>query len=89
MASKLISTEKDKWKVYGDGVILDKDGNVGAYRFKTITGAAKDSVLKQITARSDVLGFVVAVVLVVTLVLVALLLLLRKHFRKRGDQRET
>ncbi|MEK5240285.1 cellulose biosynthesis cyclic di-GMP-binding regulatory protein BcsB [Paenibacillus sp. FSL L8-0470] len=89
LASKLISTEKDKWKVYGDGVILDKDGNVGAYRFKTITGAAKDSVLKQITARSDVLGFVVAVVLVVTLVLVALLLLLRKHFRKRGDQRET
>ncbi|WP_019914781.1 cellulose biosynthesis cyclic di-GMP-binding regulatory protein BcsB [Paenibacillus sp. HW567] len=89
LVSKLIASEKDKWRVYGDGVIADKDGNVSAFRFKTITGAAKESVIAQITDRSDVLGFVAAVVLAVTLVIVALLLLLRKHLKKRGDKRET
>ncbi|MNC42427.1 hypothetical protein D3C75_912420 [compost metagenome] len=89
LVSKLIASEKDKWKVYGDGVIADKDGNVSAYRFKTIAGSDKDSVITQITERSDVLGFVVAVVLAVTLVIVSLLLLFRKHMKKRGDKRET
>lgn len=89
LASKLIASSKDKWKVYGDGVIADKDGNVRAYRFKTIAGSAKDSALQQIAGRSDVLGFVAAAVLAVTLVLVSLLLLFRKHMKKRGDKRET
>ncbi len=89
LASKLIASEKDKWKVYGDGVVADKDGNVSAYRFKTVTGAEPDSAISQIVERSDVLGFVIAVVLVVALVLVALLLLLRKHMKKRGDKHET
>ncbi|CAH1210408.1 hypothetical protein PAECIP111892_03485 [Paenibacillus auburnensis] len=89
LASKLIASEKDKWKVYGDGVVADKDGNVSAYRFKKVTGAEPDSALSQIVERSDVLGFVIAVVLVVALVLVALLLLLRKHMKKRGDRHET
>lgn len=88
LASKLISSGKDRWRIYGDGVFSDKDGNVGAYRFKAVTGAGKDSVVQQIMDRGDVLGFVVAVVLVIVLVLVALLLLLRKHYRNRGDQRE-
>lgn len=89
LASRLIASEKDKWKVFGDGVVADKDGNVSAYRFKTDTGAQRDSALEQIVQRSDVLSFVVAVVLVVALVLIALLLLLRKHMKKRGDRRET
>ncbi|QSF44935.1 cellulose biosynthesis cyclic di-GMP-binding regulatory protein BcsB [Paenibacillus tianjinensis] len=89
LASKLIASEKDKWKVYGDGVVADKDGNVSAYRFKTVTGAKSDSAISQIVERSDVLGFVIAVVLVVALVIVALLLLLRKHMKKRGDKHET
>ncbi|OKP99674.1 cellulose biosynthesis cyclic di-GMP-binding regulatory protein BcsB [Paenibacillus sp. P46E] len=89
LVSKLIASEKDKWRVYGDSVTADKDGNVSAYRFKTITGAAKDSVITQITDRSDVLGFVVAVVLAVVLMIVSLLLLLRKHMKKRGDKHET
>ncbi|WP_310830690.1 cellulose biosynthesis cyclic di-GMP-binding regulatory protein BcsB [Paenibacillus pedocola] len=89
LASKLIASEKDKWKVYGDGVVADKDGNVSAYRFKTVTGAEPDSAISQIVERSDVLGFVIAVVLVVALVIVALLLLLRKHMKKRGDRHET
>ncbi|MNN24059.1 cellulose synthase regulator protein [compost metagenome] len=89
LASKLIASEKDKWKVYGDGVVADKDGNVTAYRFKTVTGAKADSAIAQIVERSDVLSFVIAVVLVVALVIVALLLLLRKHMKKRGDKHET
>lgn len=89
LASKLIASEKDKWKVYGDGVVADKDGNVSAYRFKTVTGAKADSAIAQIVERSDVLSFVIAVVLVVALVIVALLLLLRKHMKKRGDKHET
>lgn len=89
LASKLVATEQSKWKVYGDGVITDKDGNVSAYRFKTITGAKEDSVVKKITERTDVLSFVIAIVLVLTLVILSLILLLRKHMKKRGDKRET
>lgn len=89
LVSKLIASEKDRWKVYGDGVVADKDGQVNAYRFKTLSGAAKESTVAQIIERSDVLGFVVAAVLMITLVIVSLLLLLRKHMKKRGDKRET
>ncbi|MFC6647986.1 cellulose biosynthesis cyclic di-GMP-binding regulatory protein BcsB [Paenibacillus rhizoplanae] len=86
LVSKLIGSEKDRWKVYGDGVVTDKDGGVNAYRFKLISGAAKDSAVAKIVERTDVLGFVIAAVMIVTLVVVALLLLLRKHKKKRGDQ---
>ncbi|MFF2017919.1 cellulose biosynthesis cyclic di-GMP-binding regulatory protein BcsB [Paenibacillus sp. NPDC058177] len=89
VASRLLATEKDKWKVFGDGVVADKDGNVSAYRFKTVSGAEKDSAVQQVLERGDVLGFVVATVLVIALVLVSLILLLRKHMKKRGDKRET
>lgn len=89
LVSKLIGSEKDRYKVYGDGVITDKDGQVKAYRFKTVSGAAKDSVVSQVLERSDVLGFVVAAMLIVTLVIVSLLLMFRKHMKKRGDKRET
>ncbi|GGF93419.1 glycosyl transferase [Paenibacillus albidus] len=89
LSSKLIATEKDKWRVFGDGVVSDKDGNVSAYRFKTISGTEEDSALQNITERSDVFGFIVAVVLVIALVLLSLILLLRKHLKKRGDRRET
>ncbi|NQX46363.1 cellulose biosynthesis cyclic di-GMP-binding regulatory protein BcsB [Paenibacillus tritici] len=86
IVSKLIGSEKDRWKVYGDGVVADKDGTVNAYRFKTITGAEPESLASRVMERTDVLGFVTAAVLMVALVVVALLLLLRKHKKKRGDQ---
>ncbi|ASA24681.1 cellulose biosynthesis cyclic di-GMP-binding regulatory protein BcsB [Paenibacillus donghaensis] len=85
VASRLIASEKDKWKVFGDGVAADKDGNVSAHRFKTISGAADDSIVRQVIERSDVVGFIAALLLVLTLVLVSLILLLRKHMKKRGD----
>ncbi|WNS42451.1 cellulose biosynthesis cyclic di-GMP-binding regulatory protein BcsB [Paenibacillus sp. MMS20-IR301] len=89
LASRLIASEQDRWKVYGDGVMTDTDGTVNAYRFKTVSGALPDSVVSQVLERTDVLGFVAAAVLTVTLVLLSLLLLLRKHKKKRGDKRET
>ncbi|WP_151733545.1 cellulose biosynthesis cyclic di-GMP-binding regulatory protein BcsB [Paenibacillus tengchongensis] len=88
-AAQLLSTESGKWKVFGDGVAADKDGNVGAYRFKTAAAADEESAVDRILDRPDVLGFVAAVVLAVAFVLVALILLLRKHLKKRGDKRET
>lgn len=89
LASKLVATEQDKWKVYGDGVIVDKDGQVSAHRFKIITGAEEDSVVQEIMERTDVLSFMIVLVLVLTLVVLSLILLLRKHMKKRGDKRET
>ncbi|MEK4210641.1 cellulose biosynthesis cyclic di-GMP-binding regulatory protein BcsB [Paenibacillus odorifer] len=89
LGSKLLATERDKWKVFGDGAIVDKDGNVSAHRFKTITGAAEDSVAQKIMERSDVLSFIIVILLVLTLVVLSLILLLRKHMKKRGDKRET
>lgn len=86
VVSKLIGSEKDRWRVYGDGVVADKDGTVNAYRFKTVSGAAPDSLVSRVMERSDVLGFVTAAVMIVTLVVVALILMLRKHKKKRGDQ---
>jgi hypothetical protein len=88
LASKLVATERNRWKVFGDGVITDKDGNVSAYRFKTITGAEKDSVPQKIMQRTDVLSFIIVILLVLTLVILSLILLLRKHMKKRGDERE-
>lgn len=86
VVSKLIGSEKDRWRVYGDGVVADKDGTVNAYRFKTVSGAKPDSLVSRVMERSDVLGFVTAAVMIVTLVVVALILMLRKHKKKRGDQ---
>lgn len=90
LASKLVATEQDKWKVYGDGVIVDKDGQVSAHRFKILTGAKEDSVVQEIMERTDVLSFTIVIVLVLTLIVLSLILLLRKHMKKRGgDKRET
>ncbi|WP_238651393.1 cellulose biosynthesis cyclic di-GMP-binding regulatory protein BcsB [Paenibacillus piscarius] len=86
LVSKLLGSQKDRWKVYGDGVVADKDGTVQSYRFKTISGAASNSLVSRALERTDVLGFVTAAVMIVALVIVSLLLLYRKHKKKRGDQ---
>ncbi|WP_256989663.1 hypothetical protein [Paenibacillus sp. VTT E-133280] len=45
--------------------------------------------VKKITERTDVLSFIIVIMLVLTLVILSLILLLRKHMKKRGDKRET
>ncbi|MFP4976448.1 cellulose biosynthesis cyclic di-GMP-binding regulatory protein BcsB [Paenibacillus sp. CN-4] len=89
LASKLVATEQTKWKVYGDGVAADKDGNVFAYRFKKDAAPEQASVLEEALRRPDVLAFTTAAVLVMVTVLLSLFLLIRKHMKKRGGKRET
>lgn len=87
LASRLLAGEKERWKVFGDGVLTDKDGSMNVFRFKKEAGAAQDSLLRDVLNRGDTLMFTVAAVLVMFLVLVSLLLLIRKHSRKRGGRR--
>ncbi|AOZ94418.1 cellulose biosynthesis cyclic di-GMP-binding regulatory protein BcsB [Paenibacillus crassostreae] len=86
LASKLIATDEEIWKIYGDAVLTDKDGNIDAYRFKTETAPVQTSLLDQVTQRADIVGFMVSMILVLVLVLVSLILIIRKH-RKKGSRR--
>ncbi|MCD1257310.1 cellulose biosynthesis cyclic di-GMP-binding regulatory protein BcsB [Paenibacillus athensensis] len=87
LASKLIGSEGTLWKVFGDGAVTDKDGNVQAFRFKKQAEAAPSTNLGDIVERKDVLGFMAAAMLVAVLVLVSLIFLVRKYSRKRRDRR--
>ncbi|MFE4571859.1 cellulose biosynthesis cyclic di-GMP-binding regulatory protein BcsB [Paenibacillus chitinolyticus] len=89
LASKLIANENAKWKVYGDGVFTDKDGSVSAYRFKKEAGEGDQSLVKDVLQRGDVLGFLVAFVLIAALAVLSLILLIRKHLKKRGGRDES
>jgi len=87
LASKLIGSEGTLWKVFGDGAVTDKDGNVQAFRFKKQAEAAPSTTLRDIAERKDVLGFMAAALLVAALVLVSLIFMVRKYSRKRRDRR--
>lgn len=87
LASKLIGSEGTLWKVFGDGAVTDIDGQINAFRFKKITTAEPSTVLSDVMDRKDVLGFMIAVVLVALLVILSLILLLRKYRKKRRDAR--
>lgn len=88
LASKLIANENTRWKVYGDGVVTDKDGNINAYRFKKETGQEQSSIISDVVKRGDVLGFMAAAVLITVLVLVSLILMIRKYRKKRRESDE-
>lgn len=87
LASKLISSEGQIWKIYGDGVTTDKDGNINAYRFKKEANPEQASLLDKVSQRGDVVGYMVAMILVLLLVLVSLILIIRKYSKKRGGKR--
>ncbi|MFE5322814.1 cellulose biosynthesis cyclic di-GMP-binding regulatory protein BcsB [Paenibacillus sp. NPDC056579] len=86
LASKMLAVEGTLWKVFGDGVVADKDGNVQAFRFKKQAEPEGPSTIGNILERRDVLGFMVAVILVIVLVLVSLILMVRKYRKKRGKE---
>jgi hypothetical protein len=86
LASKLIGSEGTLWKVFGDGAVTDIDGQINAFRFKKITTTEPSTVLNDVMERKDVLGFMVAVVLVALLVILSLILLIRKYRKKRRDR---
>lgn len=82
-ASRLLAGEEVRWKVYGDGVITDRDGKTQAFRFKKTTAPKPVTGLDEILKRQDVVTFTAAAALVLALVLVSLILLVRKHTRRR------
>ncbi|WP_168119370.1 cellulose biosynthesis cyclic di-GMP-binding regulatory protein BcsB [Paenibacillus sp. HB172176] len=85
LASKLLKTSGDLWKVYGDGVLTDKDGTIKAFRFKKEMEQEESSALSTIMDRGDVLAFTIAVMLILFLILLSLILMIRKYRRKRSD----
>ncbi|MFC4779207.1 cellulose biosynthesis cyclic di-GMP-binding regulatory protein BcsB [Paenibacillus sp. GCM10023252] len=87
MASKLVATESNVWKVYGDGVLVDRDGGLNAFRFKVKAEQGEPELVDELLERGDVLKFTVAAVLVMVMVLLSLLFLYRKY-RKIGGERE-
>ncbi|SMG56900.1 cellulose biosynthesis cyclic di-GMP-binding regulatory protein BcsB [Paenibacillus aquistagni] len=87
LASNLLATEAAKWKVFGDGVVTDVDGNIQAFRFKKQSEQEAAGILDQIAERSDVLGFVVVLGLILIMVLLSLILLIRKYRKRAGEQR--
>lgn len=82
-ASRLLAGEEARWRVYGDGVLTDRDGAIRAFRFKKTAASAPALELEDILKRQDVLGFTAVTVMVLTLVLVSLVLLIRKHAGRR------
>ncbi|WP_068778281.1 cellulose biosynthesis cyclic di-GMP-binding regulatory protein BcsB [Paenibacillus sp. GM2] len=86
LASGLLATDSAKWKVYGDGVVTDVDGNTKAYRFKKQAEPKDQGLVAQITERGDVMGFIVAAGLTFLLVVVSLVLMIRKHRKRAGGE---
>jgi len=87
LASQLLVSESKLWQLYGDGMIVDKNGQVSAFRYKEL--ASQSSPVVNILERKDVMTFVVSAMLTLTLAIVALLLLTRKYWRKRRKNNET
>lgn len=82
-ASKLLAGEEVRWKIYGDGVLTDRDGRIQPYRFKKAAASKPLTGLDEILQRQDVITFTAAAILVLALVLVSLILLVRKHTKRR------
>ncbi|WP_127588382.1 cellulose biosynthesis cyclic di-GMP-binding regulatory protein BcsB [Paenibacillus koleovorans] len=87
LASKLVANQSTMWKVFGDGVITDKDGNIHAFRFKQEATTGPAIGFSEVLERTDVLKFMVALILVLVLVLVSLIFLIRKYRLKRREGR--
>jgi invasion protein IalB len=83
MASNLLAADSGKWKIYGDGVLTDEDGNIKPFRFKKQAEQADHGMIAQITERKDVMGFIAVLGLTFILVVVSLIFLIRKY-RKRA-----
>ncbi|MFD0588702.1 cellulose biosynthesis cyclic di-GMP-binding regulatory protein BcsB [Paenibacillus sp. GCM10027627] len=88
LASGLIAEERNRWKVWGDAVTVDRDGFITAHRFKLQAEAEPETIVGSLSERTDVLGFLAASALVLILVLISLILLIRKYRKKRGNGNE-
>jgi Bacterial cellulose synthase subunit. len=87
LASKLVGNSANLYKIFGDGAMVDKDGQINAFRFKKEAAPQEPTVISQVIDRGDVVSFMIAIMLVLVLVLVSLVFLVRKHRktkRRRG-----
>ncbi|MHA6480367.1 cellulose biosynthesis cyclic di-GMP-binding regulatory protein BcsB [Paenibacillus sp. strain BS8-2] len=89
LASKLMASEAERWKLAGDAVLTDADGIIQSYRFKLAEKEGVSRTIGDVVDREDVLQFLTAAALVLVLVLLSLLMIVRKYRRKRGGDRET
>lgn len=90
LASKLLASEGERWRIWGDAVLTDADGIVEPYRFKLADAGQTSWSIGEVAERDDVLQFLIAAGLVLALIVLSLFLLMRKYRRKkRGDGRET
>lgn len=87
LASQAIASESTLWKLYGDSIVVDKDGHLSAYRFKE--ELQQSGGMLPIFERDDVQSFVLSAMLTIIIAIVALLLLTRKHWRRRRKNDET
>lgn len=87
LASQAIASESTLWKLYGDSIVVDKDGHLSAYRFKE--ELQQSGGMLPIFERDDVQSFVLSAMLTIIVAIVALLLLTRKHWRRRRKNDET
>ncbi|WP_058300770.1 cellulose biosynthesis cyclic di-GMP-binding regulatory protein BcsB [Gorillibacterium timonense] len=83
LAAELLGSDQSRWRIYGDGVLTDKDGTVQAFRFKQQANEEESTLVEDILHRPDALAFTLTVVTVLVLAIIALLLLIRKHGKKR------
>jgi len=88
-ASKYVSSPSATWKISGDAVAADKDGNVRSFRFKNQAAPQEPSLLGEVLERGDVLGFLAAAGLVAVMILISLIFMILKYRKKRRDDRET
>lgn len=86
LASNLLATDSMRWKVSGDGVVTDIDGNTKSFRFKKQAEQEEGGIIEQITERADVLPFIAALALTFILVVVSLIFLIRKYRKKAGEK---
>lgn len=86
LASELLATDSGKWKIYGDSVVTDVDGNIKPFRFKKQAEQTDQGLVAQITERGDVMGFIAAAGLTFLLVAVSFVLLIRKHRKRAGGE---
>lgn len=80
-ASNGVSKETEIWKLYGDGTIIDLDGNIKNYRFKK-ENIKEAPLIEQIISRKDIRIFILISVLITLMIITIIIYMSRKYSRK-------
>ncbi|EUJ31264.1 hypothetical protein MFLO_09457 [Listeria floridensis FSL S10-1187] len=83
LGSTLLSSSEMLSKTYGDGVLIDQDENIHAYRFKKVAGDTESFNLKRaLEENSSAVPFLIVAALALGILVVAVVLLVRKYRKK-------